>query len=306
VISQDYPNIEYLVVDGGSTDNSLEIIQNYADHIDWWISEADRGQADAINKGFYQAKGEFVAWINSDDLYYQPSVVTQAVKTLLDHPNAGMVYGDGVMVDGELHLLDWHPYRQYSLNDLLAFEVLLQPAVFMRRTALAQAGFLQDDFHMVLDHSLWIRIAAFSQIIHVPEYWAVERTHADAKTSAQAPQFVEEAFQLIPRLEQDPLFKEIFQTYRRQIYAGLHSYAGRRYVDAGEFRRAFSHFVQSYQLNPKNTAMYWRKMLQSALGSIGLMPFVYWYRRNRRKYQFRERQLRVNRSGVHWEKGLHG
>jgi len=157
VLCQDYPNLEYILVDGGSSDGSVDIIRKYAARLAWWVSEPDKGQADAINKGFQHARGGIVAWINSDDLYYSAQTISHAVLALQAHPDVGMVYGDGVMVDGELRLLDWHRYQQYTLKDLLAFHVLLQPAVVMRQTALAEAGYLRAEFHMVLDHSLWIK-----------------------------------------------------------------------------------------------------------------------------------------------------
>ena len=300
VLWQDYPNIEYIVVDGASTDNSPQVIRRYADRLAWWVSEKDRGQAEAINKGFTHAHGEIVAWINSDDLYYRQDVVRHAVESLLAHPDAGMVYGAGVMTDGDLHLLDWHPYRQYTLEDLLAFEVLLQPAVFMRHAALKKANYLQTDFHMVLDHSLWIRIAHDYPLLYVDEFWAVERTHVDAKTTAQATAFIDEAFRLIPALGKNPAYGEIFARRRRQIYAGLHLYATKRYIDAGIPGKALRHFFIGLRLSPGMALRIWRKFLQAFGGSLGLMPLFLAYRRSRRKVQFGTRQLTVDEQGVRW------
>lgn len=129
VLGQGYPRIEYIVVDGASTDGSVEIIKKNADKLAWWVSERDSGQAEAINKGLGRATGEIAAWLNSDD-YYLPGAVSSAVRVFEENPDVVLVYGDMLAVDENGDPFNTLRYKQLTLQDLLCFQIIGQPAVF--------------------------------------------------------------------------------------------------------------------------------------------------------------------------------
>lgn len=182
VLEQDYPNIEYLIVDGGSTDGSLEIIQRYADRLAWWVSEPDQGQTDAINKGFARARGEILAWLNSDDTY-APGAVSQAVAFLQSHPQVGMVYGDANLIDENSQVIGKFPARQTDYRRLKRGYVHIpQQASFFRASLWKQVGPLDPTFYFAMDYDLWVRIARLAPLHYVPSLWANFRLHDTGKS----------------------------------------------------------------------------------------------------------------------------
>jgi glycosyltransferase involved in cell wall biosynthesis len=184
VVDQDYPRIEYIVVDGGSSDGSIDIIQKYGNKISRWISEPDRGQSHAINKGWRMAKGEIVAYINSDDLYF-PGAVSKAVSRFLADPGLSVVYGQGVFLTGGG---DFHSYfagvERYDRFRLLnCSDFVLQPTTSIRRDALMEVGFLDESLHYCMDWDLWCRFAKKGyRFFYEPSVLAAARLYQDTKT----------------------------------------------------------------------------------------------------------------------------
>jgi glycosyltransferase involved in cell wall biosynthesis len=222
VLSQDYPNLEYWVMDGGSTDGSIEVIQSYAPQLAGWISEQDNGQADAINKGFARATGEIVAWLNSDDLY-RPGAIRRAVTVFEENPEVGMVYSDVDSIDADGEIFNRMQYGQWGIRDLMAFNILGQPGVFFRRSVLETAGGLDLSYRYLLDHHLWLRMALAAPMKYSPgEVWAAARIHAGAKNVAEAEGFGEEAYRLVAWMQSDARFAPYLTGYLNRVWAGAH------------------------------------------------------------------------------------
>ena len=182
VLSQNYPRLEYIIVDGGSTDGSVEIIKRYESKLAWWVSEKDRGQTDAINKGFAHAKGNFLAWINSDDTY-EPNAILSAVKFLQQHPEVGLVYGDANYINEDGRIIGRFPAAQTDLVRLRRGYVHIpQQAAFFRADLWRAVEPLDPSFYFAMDYDLWVRLAARSQVKYIPQMWANFRLHKSGKT----------------------------------------------------------------------------------------------------------------------------
>lgn len=178
---QDYPHIEHIVIDGGSTDNTLDILRKYSSKTTW-ISEKDKGQSDAVNKGFAMAKGEIIGWLNSDDLYFSRDTISTIVKTFQHFKTADLIYGDFVKIDeNNLVLKVYHRPSKFSYNRLLRIGYISQPATFFRREIIEKHE-LDVSLNIVMDLEFWLKIGRNERNFrHLDRIVAAERLHKDAK-----------------------------------------------------------------------------------------------------------------------------
>jgi glycosyltransferase involved in cell wall biosynthesis len=289
VLSQQVDGLEYIVVDGGSTDGSVDIIRKHANRLAWWMSEPDKGQADAINKGLQRAQGEIVAWLNSDDCYL-PGTLKKVLDFFDAHPEVGLVYGDVLAVDGENKPINLMAFSDWGLDGLMRFEIISQPGVFFRRRYLAETQLLDTRFHYTLDHHLWLRIAARAPIVYIPETLAMARYHAGAKNVAQAASFGADAFRVLEWMQTEPLFKEKYQKNKKRIRSGAFRFNA-YYMSEGErWREAFVDYVRSFWLYPPNIKRDWPRFGYTLLNLLGLKPLVV-YALNAREHR-RGKKLR--------------
>jgi len=181
VLDQDYPNLQYIVMDGGSTDRSLEIISKYADRLDFWVSGPDDGQADAIAKGFQRCNGEILAWLNSDDVYL-PGAITSVVEAFRKDGQTDLIYGDVQIIDEDGNHLGQRRLTPMDRYDFLGSgDCLAQPATFWTRRIYDQVGGIDAGFYFQMDLDFYIRAADAGRIKHVRDYFAKIRMHPEGK-----------------------------------------------------------------------------------------------------------------------------
>jgi hypothetical protein len=183
VLSQDYPHVEYLVMDGGSTDETLSILKSYGDRVHW-VSEPDRGQSHALNKGFQRAKGEILGWINSDDVLL-PGAVSKAVEAFAKDPGLGMVYGEGFILEQDGSVRCRFPYSEpFDLWRLICYwDSILQQSVYMRKTALEAIGWIDESIHWGMDWDVFIRMAKNFPVQRIEAEMGAIRDYSDTKAA---------------------------------------------------------------------------------------------------------------------------
>lgn len=181
VLEQNYPHYEYIIIDGGSTDNTIEIIKKYQKYLTYWVSEKDKGQAHAINKGFQHATGDIFAWINSDD-YYEKDAFSRIGDIFSQAVNIVLVYGDNYFLypDGSVLLRKRIDFN-YRIC-LYAYNMIPQPSAFFTRKAYQRAGGIKENLRYSLDYDFFLRISEFGSVYHLHKPLSYFRLHDSSKT----------------------------------------------------------------------------------------------------------------------------
>ena len=191
VINQQYPNLELFVVDGGSNDNTVDVIKKYEQHITWWVSEKDKGQSHAINKGFAKATGEIITWLCSDDLYTPGTLHKVADYFSNQGDNVGLVYGGITTFKDCVDLRNNWGYKDKSLERYLAGMAFSQPAAFYRKKYIDKVGGkLNEELHYGMDFDLFCRLALVCDFVPVTDIFARYRLHYQSKSVSQANLFM--------------------------------------------------------------------------------------------------------------------
>lgn len=249
VMNQTYPHIEHIVVDGGSTDGTVDILQKY-DNVITWVSEPDKGQSDAVNKGWRRAHGQIVAYLNADDTY-MPRAVETVVNFLNDNPDVGMVYGECNIIDECGEIIGKYPAEEFDMGKMLCARcVVPQPAAFIRREVLDDVGYLDTGLDMAMDYDLWIRIGLKFKVAFILQVLASFRLYPSGKSLSQTHQFWPDVLAIVDKTFSNAGLPKEIKPLRRKAYSHAHLLLGRSLYAQLKNREARQHLLKAVILSP--------------------------------------------------------
>lgn len=272
VATQDYPNIEHIVFDGGSKDGTIEILEKFP-KVDW-VSEPDKGQSDALNKGFKKAKGKYIGWLNSDDLYTE-GAVKKAVDYLESHPDVAMIYTDLNIIDQKDNIYGFTKGMEFSLKSLLENNPVKQPTLLMRREVIDELEGVDVNLHFVMDRELWLRMEMKGFKIKYLPGWvnASFRLVEGTKTFEYTPKFRQEWYEvMLAAFKTEPYFEKVDKAIMNNALAVNRStyhlsLMNKAFIE-GKRSEGLSHAVKAYKANGrmKRNAGFYKQFLMGFLG----------------------------------------
>jgi glycosyltransferase involved in cell wall biosynthesis len=221
VLLQGYPNLEYIIIDGGSTDNTLEIIKKYEAYLAYWVSERDRGQSDALNKGFRRATGQLMGWQNSDDTY-QPRAFFYAADRWKDCPQVDVIYGNTNVIDERSHILQPYPIAEAKLENMIPHPSICNQSAFYSDRIFKESNYIDESLQHCMDQEFLLRLLVKKyQFAFEPRIIGNFRTHPSAKTSKQANIWSEEVFNLYKAVYQNTCLSPEARDKARECLYGI-------------------------------------------------------------------------------------
>jgi glycosyltransferase involved in cell wall biosynthesis len=266
VLGQDYEPLEYLVVDDGSTDESIDVIRRYDDRLAWWTAQENAGQAAALNRGFARATGEVLSFLSSDDTLL-PGAVSRVVRAFEAEPDLLMVYGDVLITDERSEVVEHHASGEWHLPTMArTVYTVHQPASFFTRRAWELAGPFDERSWGLFDVEFGLRLAAAGRALHLHEPLATFRLHPGSKQVSRHARMGGECLRFAREFFESPELPEPLRPYARDARATLHRRAALNFAAAGESGRARRAFLRSLLLDPSGLTTKQGKRLARTLG----------------------------------------
>jgi len=242
VLNQDYPNLEYIVIDGGSTDETLSILYKYSDKLKW-ISEPDNGQTDAINKGLRMSTGDIIAYLNSDDMY-EPNILREIAGLFSKHADIAMIYGDVIHINERSEFIEYLQTGEVDLERyLMGIFYIPQPSVFFRRYVIEKIGVFDEKLQLGLDYDYWLKILLNFKAMYVNQTFSRARIYSKAKSSALNHKYLDERLYIL-----NSIFASYdLEKYREMVYGYVYFIGALIYLKKHMFLDAIKYFMRSFR-----------------------------------------------------------